>query len=200
VYSQANILLLDDVISAVDAQTTQHIVENCFQSPLMKDRTIIIASHAVEALAPLANHAVFLDDGRAIWTGSGKDLLASKHMEHLSTVRSKAEPSSAKAEQETLGKKVQDGPGPSGLEKEKDNALQSTGEQQSFELKERILRTPKQLIQEERRMKGGIDIHHWKALKRFNGNNLFWTVLLTLLLLATLSPVAERHALEWVSY
>lgn len=85
VYSRASTILLDDVISAVDAQTSQHILKHCFQSSLMTGRTIIIASHAVESLAPLADKAIFLEDGTAKWQGLGPDLLESECMAHLKT-------------------------------------------------------------------------------------------------------------------
>jgi ABC-type Na+ transport system ATPase subunit NatA len=83
VYSRASTIVLDDVISAVDAHTSQHIINKCFQSPLMAGRTIIIASHAVEALAPLADQAIYLDEGRVQWQGTGPELLESEHMSHL---------------------------------------------------------------------------------------------------------------------
>jgi ABC-type multidrug transport system ATPase subunit len=173
------VLLLDDVISAVDAETSKHIVENCFNSPLMADRTIIIASHAVEALAPLAGHSVFLDDGKAIWTGTGPELLESEHMNHLKTESHKLsepepEPEATKERRQSVNK---------------DSNL-------DFGLKEAVPKTPKQLIIEEQRAKGAVDLHHWRDLKRFNGATFFWSLLITMLLLAALAPVAERRVLE----
>lgn len=82
VYSRASVLLLDDVISAVDAQTSQHIIKHCFSSSLMSDRTVILASHAVESLASLAAHAIYLDDA-CLWQDSGSQLLETEHMAHL---------------------------------------------------------------------------------------------------------------------
>ena len=176
VYSRASILLLDDVISAVDAQTSKHIIQHCFRSELMQDRTIIIASHAVESLAPLAEHAVFLDNGRCVWTGTGPGLMESIHMEHLKTAASRMAVSNTDNESE-----------PFTLE---------AGDQTAFEIKEAAPKTPRQLIMEENRQKGTVSTHYWTDLKRFNGNNLFWTAMVALLLACVLGRVAERRALE----
>lgn len=42
VYSSAEILLLDDVLAALDVHTSRWIVEKCFQGDLLKDRTVIL--------------------------------------------------------------------------------------------------------------------------------------------------------------
>ena len=207
VYSRASTILLDDVISAVDAQTSKHIVENCFASPLMQGRTVIIASHAVESLAPLAHHSIFLEDGKTVWTGPGKELLESEHMKHLKTDRAPAAGHEVVVEKnvppgvgetaatETLDKEK--------LDKEKLEArrqsLAEPGEKAdaaNFEIKEAIPKTPKQLILEEKRDQGTVDFRHWRDLKKFNGTNLFWTGAIALLLVSTLLPVIEKSVLE----
>ena len=175
VYSRASVLLLDDVISAVDAQTSKHIIQHCFNSELTKDRTIIIASHAVEFLAPLADHAVFLDDGRAVWTGTGAELLESTHMAHLKTDMV----APIRSDDIDVGEKI-------GLD---------AGDKFAFQIKEAIPKTPKQLIVEETREKGSVSVQHWMELKRFNGKNLFWTATAALLFASVLMPIARRRAL-----
>ena len=42
VYSTAKILLLDDILSAVDIDTANHLVKCCFQGELLEDRTVIL--------------------------------------------------------------------------------------------------------------------------------------------------------------
>lgn len=171
-------LLLDDVISAVDAQTSKHIVQHCFEGELMKHRTIIIASHAVESLAPLASHSIFLDGGQAVWTGTGSQLLETPHMAHLKTENEKEH------EAEPI------------IVDRRDSLKETEEEKDSFEIKEQVPKTPKQLIIEEQRNKGTINFDHWRDLKKFNGNNLFWTGAIALLFISSLAPVAERHTLE----
>jgi ABC-type multidrug transport system ATPase subunit len=192
VYSRASVILLDDVISAVDAQTSKHIIQNCFQSDIMKGRTIIIASHAVESLAPLAHHSIFLDDGRAVWTGSGKELLDSEYMKHLRT-GSVAVHELDPADQENKAE------APTIAILENDDHLHEgeiDKEIKDFDVKEAVPRTPKQLIAEEERSKGDVDLNHWRDLMTLNGNNMFWAAVAVILILCNLLPVASRRVLE----
>ncbi|KAJ6555073.1 hypothetical protein DFH09DRAFT_1318263 [Mycena vulgaris] len=65
VYSKASILLLDDVLAALDVHTAQWIVEKCFGGDLVKDRTIILVTHNVAIARPIAHFVVtFGSDGR----------------------------------------------------------------------------------------------------------------------------------------
>jgi ABC-type nitrate/sulfonate/bicarbonate transport system ATPase subunit len=48
VYSRASIVLLDDVLSAVDAHTASHLFERCLRGPLMNGRTVVLVSHHVQ--------------------------------------------------------------------------------------------------------------------------------------------------------
>ncbi|GAA5926134.1 hypothetical protein JCM3775_005214 [Rhodotorula graminis] len=77
VYSRASVLLLDDVLSAVDAHTAAHIYENCLKGPLLKNRTVILVSHHVALTAPGAAHVVQLANGRVAFSGSGAQFLDS---------------------------------------------------------------------------------------------------------------------------
>ena len=176
IYSRASVLVLDDIISAVDAQTSRHIVQECFTSKLAGGRTIIIASHAVEAMAPLAQHSILLDDGRAVWSGSGKALLESEHMTHL------------KAEDFTESLLS--------AEDEENTGRQDGLQVHQLEIRDAIAKTPKQLVIEEKRNKGNVDLHHWWTLKRANGGKSFWIGMVLLLLLSGVAPVVERGVLE----
>ena len=41
-YSRAQILLLDDVLAALDVHTAKHIVEECFKGDLIRGRTVLL--------------------------------------------------------------------------------------------------------------------------------------------------------------
>ncbi|KAK4686657.1 hypothetical protein P7C73_g3466, partial [Tremellales sp. Uapishka_1] len=179
VYSKASTLLLDDVISAVDAETAQHIIKHCFKSDLVERRTVIIASHAVELLAPLAPFCICLQDGKIAWRGEGKDLLESRHMAHLKTDL-KATPDGESNQVLVEGTSEA-------------NSEKQAGD---FDVKEQIPKTPKQLVLEEQRRKGTVSMRHWKELKEHNGNNVFWSGLIILLVASCLAPVAERRILS----
>ena len=42
IYSPAQILLLDDVLAALDVHTARWVVEKCLQGDLVRDRTVIL--------------------------------------------------------------------------------------------------------------------------------------------------------------
>lgn len=71
-YSRAAILILDDVFSAVDAHVGRHILNEALQGPLCKDRTVIIATHHHELVAPVASYVVRVESGTA--NGTIKDV------------------------------------------------------------------------------------------------------------------------------
>ncbi|KAJ7211367.1 hypothetical protein GGX14DRAFT_534690 [Mycena pura] len=71
IYSKASIILLDDVLAALDVHTSKHIVEKCFKGDLVKDRTIILVTHNVALAAPIAEFAISIgSDGRILSQGS----------------------------------------------------------------------------------------------------------------------------------
>ena len=65
VYSRANILLLDDPLSALDHQTAEIIVRKCLGGPLVEGRTVILVTHRVELCWSLAAQMIEITDGRA---------------------------------------------------------------------------------------------------------------------------------------
>ncbi|KAG8905564.1 hypothetical protein FRB99_008669 [Tulasnella sp. 403] len=73
VYSRANVVLLDDPLAAVDMHTAKHLVEKCFQSPLMKDRTILLVTHHVSLCLPVSAYILELSNGRIYRQGSVQD-------------------------------------------------------------------------------------------------------------------------------
>lgn len=174
-------MILDDVISAVDAQTAQHIVRHCFRSDLMAGRTVIIASHAVEALALLAHRAVFLQDGRAVWQGSGNDLLECQYMAHLradgasGAVGDVQDAQAAHVASDLLGK-------PYSLDR--------------FEVNLEVHKTPRQLIVDENRGIGQTNFRLWTDLAKRNGGVLFWVTSLMFLVVASVLPVVRGKILE----
>ncbi|TBU52681.1 P-loop containing nucleoside triphosphate hydrolase protein [Dichomitus squalens] len=79
VYSKAQILLLDDILSEIDNSTIQHIVRHVFRGDLLKGRTVILATNNVKAVLPIATWAVQLGhNGTVVDAGPPpQDLIAS---------------------------------------------------------------------------------------------------------------------------
>ncbi|KAK7461891.1 hypothetical protein VKT23_008323 [Stygiomarasmius scandens] len=76
IYSNAEIILLDDVLAALDVHTSKWIVENCFCGDLVKGRTIILVTHNVALARPIASFVVAMKDGRIESQGTVADALS----------------------------------------------------------------------------------------------------------------------------
>ncbi|KAG8764714.1 hypothetical protein FRC12_007931 [Ceratobasidium sp. 428] len=78
IYSKAEIILLDDVLSALDAHTARWVVDKCFKGDLMSGRTTIIVTHNVEMVGEVAEFVVSLGpNGRIISQGSVTETIQS---------------------------------------------------------------------------------------------------------------------------
>lgn len=62
IYSTAEILLLDDVLSALDVHTSQWIVRECFKGDLVRGRTIILVVSLAISLSHAADDHEFTVD------------------------------------------------------------------------------------------------------------------------------------------
>ena len=71
VYSSAQTLLLDDVLSALDIHTAKWIVDKCFRRELIHGRTVLLVTHNVALTASISEFAIELNsDGKVIRQGS----------------------------------------------------------------------------------------------------------------------------------
>ncbi|KAE9409119.1 P-loop containing nucleoside triphosphate hydrolase protein [Gymnopus androsaceus JB14] len=52
IYSQAQVILLDDPLAAVDMHTAQHLVNNCLAGDLVRGRTVILVTHHIALCLP----------------------------------------------------------------------------------------------------------------------------------------------------
>lgn len=59
VYSNADIFLLDDPFSALDAHVSQHVVAHCLQT-LLKHKTVVLATHC-HAVLPMMDSLIVVD-------------------------------------------------------------------------------------------------------------------------------------------
>ncbi|KAH9041242.1 hypothetical protein EDB85DRAFT_1921690 [Lactarius pseudohatsudake] len=76
VYSLSQILILDDVLAALDVHTARWIVEKCFGGDLIRGRTTLLVTHNVTMATPLADYVVsFGKDGLIASHGSVSDAL-----------------------------------------------------------------------------------------------------------------------------
>ncbi|KIK52113.1 hypothetical protein GYMLUDRAFT_251467 [Collybiopsis luxurians FD-317 M1] len=64
VYSRAEIILLDDVLAALDVHTSKWIVDKCLKGDLIQGRTVLLVTHNVVLVQPVAKFVVSIKDGR----------------------------------------------------------------------------------------------------------------------------------------
>ncbi|KAF8883972.1 hypothetical protein BD779DRAFT_1787388 [Infundibulicybe gibba] len=77
IYSQAQTILLDDVLAALDVHTAKWIVDKCFSGDLIQGRTILLVTHNVAMAEPIADFVVSLGlDGGITSQGSITEALA----------------------------------------------------------------------------------------------------------------------------
>lgn len=74
VYSQAQVLLLDDPLSALDQQTAEWIATKCLAGPLMEDRTVVLATHRIDICRHYAVQLIEISHGSAIVHQTSEDL------------------------------------------------------------------------------------------------------------------------------
>ncbi|VEU23739.1 DEKNAAC104893 [Brettanomyces naardenensis] len=75
VYAEKDIILLDDVLSAVDAKVGKHIMDKCILG-LLGERTRIMATHQLSIL-PFADKVIFLNGDGSMSAGTMNELLES---------------------------------------------------------------------------------------------------------------------------
>jgi len=76
-YSKARHVLLDDVLSAVDAHTAKWIFHYALHGRLMANRTCILVTHNVSLCLPHAEFAVVLENGRIVAQGTADEVISS---------------------------------------------------------------------------------------------------------------------------
>lgn len=72
IYARPSIILLDDVLSAVDAKVGQHIMDHCILG-LLKNETRILATHQLSLISS-ADRVIFLENQNTISVGKMKEM------------------------------------------------------------------------------------------------------------------------------
>ncbi|CAO3610008.1 unnamed protein product [Mucor fragilis] len=169
VYSQANTVILDDCLSAVDAHTAKHLYEHCLTGELMKHRTIILVTHHVGLCLPGADYIVALKDGQVVDAGSPKAMLKSGVLgDELSQ--------SEEAEAVTAEEAAVEGPIP--VVPKNINKKTATGGK---------------LTQDEERAEGGVTWDVYKTYINASGGVKFWLAVMVLFATAQACVLAQDY-------
>ncbi|KAJ3124191.1 hypothetical protein HK100_011319 [Physocladia obscura] len=73
-YSDASLVVLDDPLSAVDAPTARHLLVHAINGPLLKNKTVVLVTHAVSLVLPTADFVVFLEGGEVLAMGTPMEI------------------------------------------------------------------------------------------------------------------------------
>ncbi|VDB91250.1 unnamed protein product [Peniophora sp. CBMAI 1063] len=213
VYSRASILLLDDVLSAVDAHTAHHLFNECLKGELMKGRTIVLVSHHVQLCAPGAKYVVALENGRVLYQGPSaefqkgaviRSLVQSEHSATKEEEKAEEEREKAQAEEPTIEEELAQVDAGSNSSTSATSAEPSdvsstavTATTADSKGAAETKKSPRKVVEDEARAVGRVNREVWKAYFTACGSWPYWTIFGFIMVLATLSPVAERGWLTW---
>ncbi|KAK7463002.1 hypothetical protein VKT23_007584 [Stygiomarasmius scandens] len=188
VYSRASILLLDDVLSAVDAHTAHHLYHECLKGELMKDRTIILVSHHVQLCAPGASYIVALDNGRVTFEG-GRDAFQSSGV-----MRSLVQSTVADAGDEKEEAAIEDQAPSESKHSDSSDPSSETTTITPVPVKEK--KPARKLIEEEARAIGRVSGDVWTTYIKACGAYGYWLIFAFTFTIAAVTPVAENGWLK----
>ncbi|XP_071693711.1 putative ABC transporter C family member 15 [Rutidosis leptorrhynchoides] len=192
VYDDADIYLLDDPFSAVDAHTGTELFQKCLLG-MLKEKTVLYVTHQVEFL-PAADLILVMQNGRIIQSGTFKELLKQNigfevlvgaHNQALESVQA-VESSSRETEQTQVDEE------PILIAE-----LGQTKQDSEHNLCVEISKKDGQLVHEEEREKGSIGKEiYWSYLTLAKGG-----VLVPIILLAQSSfqilQIASNYWMAW---
>ncbi|KAF9362482.1 hypothetical protein BGX34_006059 [Mortierella sp. NVP85] len=83
IYSNANVLLLDDCLSAVDTHTGKHLFQT-LTGPLLAGRTILMVTHQVQLTLGAADLVVVMNKGEITGFGTPEEAIRNEWIENVS--------------------------------------------------------------------------------------------------------------------
>ncbi|KAL1665993.1 P-loop containing nucleoside triphosphate hydrolase protein [Schizophyllum commune] len=203
VYSRAETLLLDDVLSAVDAHTAQHLFAKCLRGPLMEGRTVVLVSHHVQLCVcgagkgsakdkerKGAEYVVALDNGRVRYAGDVDGFRGSGVMAGLVQAVDAVEEDEKEEQAIEEGFEGEEGQGirPSEMK---------TAPQPAPAAPAKARKPPRKLVEEEKRAVGRIGKDIWLTYFQACGDKWYWAIFIFVFVVSALSPVAENG---WLRY
>ncbi|EIW78632.1 multidrug resistance-associated ABC transporter [Coniophora puteana RWD-64-598 SS2] len=224
VYSRASILLLDDVLSAVDAHTAHHLYHECIKGDLMRGRTVVLVSHHVQLCSSGAAYVVALDNGRVAFAGDRQAFLGTSLLGDLGSSGAEAEEEEEKLVEDSenlpsgstlsvlkhVGESTDVGALASSQQETEDPPSETSSTAFTEDTasatangtpngngKAKLERKPpRKLIEEEKRAVGRVSKDVWAMYVRACGKHWYWSWFALVLVLAALSPIAESYWLK----
>ncbi|KAI1300681.1 hypothetical protein EDD11_006060 [Mortierella claussenii] len=83
IYSSANVLLLDDCLSAVDTHTGKRLFQT-LTGPLLASRTVLMVTHQVQLTINSAELVVVMNKGEILGSGTPQEVIRNKWVDYVS--------------------------------------------------------------------------------------------------------------------
>ena len=180
VYSRAEILIMDDIFSAVDAYVGRQIFDNCIAGHLCQGRTRILVTHHIGLVQPKARYVVELGEGSVLHCGSATDLAQDGTLKQIRVteedeIATPGEESAALCSQEASKTvKVGDNERSRGGDRRNGNGT-GTGTS-SHMVASKDTEAAKKFIEEEGRKKGVVKRHVYTTYIRASGGVILWAI------------------------
>ncbi|KAL6813453.1 P-loop containing nucleoside triphosphate hydrolase protein [Trichoderma sp. SZMC 28013] len=185
IYSRAEILVMDDIFSAVDAHVGRHIFEKCITGDICQGRTRILVTHHVALVQSKAKYLVELGEGTVLAAGLTSELAEDGTLERIKTHEQAPEEiqrEEAAAEASTaVNSEHASLTGADGI------STESTVEGEPAKDK-----AAKDFIEKETRDKGQVKSRIYLTYLRHSGGWLFWIVLALLFTSFEVSNLARN--------
>ena len=179
-YSRAGIIILDDVLSAVDSHVGRIIADEGLTGELANRRTRILATHHPELVLPHAGYLIELREGRVESARRMEDIVTS-----LLNCPDNSNRTEAPARVGTNGGPDGSEADGKGLYSQHDAEMQSRAEVRHGE--------------DEKHEAGMVKWNVYKAYLKASGGFLYWTVGVGMLMVTRLVGVTETWALKELS-
>ncbi|KAK6376355.1 uncharacterized protein PV06_06088 [Exophiala oligosperma] len=168
IYFDADIVLMDDPLSAVDAHVGRHIMDEAICG-LMKNKCRILATHQLHVLSR-CDRIIWMEDGHIQAIDTFDNLMAhSVDFQKLMATTAQEETQVAKAEDEEEGEKKP----------------------------EKKLKKGKALMQQEERSVSSVSWGVWKAYIKASGSPILWPLIAISLIMSQGSNIVTSLWLSW---
>lgn len=173
-YSRAGILVMDDIFSALDAQTGRHVYEHALTGELGQGRTRVLVTHHVALCLPRTEYSVLLENGCVKYAGTIEELRAANHLEDILREEHAAEEADQDTSDDTQDAQDSEGGALQKVISNKSNRRQSNAANTSSNVPAK--RAPQKFVKDEEREKGSVRLSVYKTYFGMGGGALVWTV------------------------
>ncbi|EIN12781.1 multidrug resistance-associated ABC transporter [Punctularia strigosozonata HHB-11173 SS5] len=189
VYSRASTVLLDDVLSAVDAHTAGYIYDNCLKGELMRGRTVILVSHHVQLCSVGAKYIVALDNGSVQFSGSREGFQSSGLIDTL------MQSGAANIEDDEVLMVPEDA-GHDDRKTATDASSETAVSTTESNANPEKTKSPRKLVEDEARATGRVSAAIWTLFIKSCGGSVHWAFTIIALLVAAAGPLLENGWLK----